>query len=448
MQFQQWLRPARRGVARSYYEGMRCREDLAGWSRSDKETWILRRLQFSVRRAFEETLYYREMFQTIGFDPYINFSFDEFAHLPIIERRDIQREGKRLLSNVIPLRRLRRDATGGSTGSPTEIWLGTEEEGWAASGREFFHKQVGVPAGTRTAALWGHHLDPVASDRLLDRFVSFAHNGRWFDCFRLSSEILESYHHELDEYRPACVVAYANAMGQLAEHILERGYRPRYPTRCVITGAEKLQPGHREVIERVFGRPVHERYGSRDVGLMAFQVDPARTHDLTVDWCNIFIEPESDSPQADILITKLHADGMPLIRYRVGDIGLFPDRSLPGHPTFILHEVLGRSLDRIWLPNGKWIHGIQFPHLMKDHPVREFMLVQNPDFSVQLDLVPKRGFSEASRREIEATISANLQGLALRVGLVDEIHRTKAGKWRPVMSHIDFEKMAARGEVN
>ena len=50
--------------------------------------------------------------------------------------------------------------------------------------------------------------------------------------------------------------------------------------------------------------------------------------------------------------------------------------------------------DRVWLPTGQWINGIQLPHLLKDYPVREFMFLQRADYSVQLKIVPKENLSQ------------------------------------------------------
>ena len=126
-----------------------------------------------------------------------------------------------------------------------------------------------------------------------------------------------------------------------------------------------------------------------------------------------------------------------MLRYRIGDIGRFSGGQRPGHPAFTLSEVVGRDTERIWLPDGRWIHGIQIPHLMKDFPVREFMFVQNADYSLELKLVPRQGFEDASRAQILSTVAANLPGLALSITLVDDIPRTRANKWRPVVSEIN-----------
>jgi phenylacetate-CoA ligase len=398
---------------------------------------MLNRLRFVVRRAYRETEYYREFLDETGFDPHFDFSFDDYSHLPVLERDSVRTAGNSIISTAVPPDQLKREATGGSTGEPTEIWIGPEESGWSESGGESFFRRLGVPTGTRTGLLWGHHLDPVASDRLRDRYYAFANNIKWFDCFRLSPEVLDGYHKEFERWKPACIIAYASALASLAEYLLNNGIKPAYPPRCLITGAEKLFPQQRETINRVFDQPVHERYGSRDIGCIGYQTSVAQNLSFEIDWSNLLVERETDESDSAILITKLHADGMPMLRYRIGDIGRFSGDQRPGHPVFTLREVVGRDTERIWLPDGRWIHGIQIPHLMKDFPVREFMLVQSSDYSVVLKVVPRNGFGESNRAGIEATVAANLPGVALSIAVVDEIPRTRANKWRPVVSEIN-----------
>ena len=432
---QRLVRPSRRAGMQSFVEGMRFRSQTLNWDLETRRVWILQRLRFVVRRAYVGTPYYRELFDSVGFDPHAEFTFEDFGKLPILSRHDIGKAGEKLQSKPKDEQVLLQ-ATGGSDGVPTEVLLGPEELGWGESGQEHFRHRIGVPTGSRTALLWGHHLDPQASDSFRDRYHCFEQNQRWFDCLRMSPEVLEQYHQELTRWKPACVIAYASALGQLAEYVLQQGYRPAYPTHCFITGAEKLWPHHRELIQKAFNRPTHERYGARDAGGIAFQFEPWRTLDYETDWTNTLVEPETDELEAPILITKLHADAMPIIRYRVGDVGRFPESANPGHPTFILHEVIGRIADRIWLPNGRWITGLQIPHMMKDYPVKEFVFSQRADYSIEIRIVPKHDFAEEHRNSILKTVAANLPGVSISIEIVQNIERTAANKWRPVVSEI------------
>jgi phenylacetate-CoA ligase len=433
---QRSTRPATRPTQQAFSEGLRFRRMAATWDRDRKTAWILDRLRTTVRHAYEKTVYYRDLLDRNEFDPYSEFGFDEFSHLPVLTREHVHEAGRNLLASSVPHDQLRKDVTGGSTGVPTEIWLGPNERGWRDSGMEHFFQALGVPEGSRTALLWGHHLDPKATDSFRDRYQAFVSNVRWFDSLRLSPQTLDKYHQELERYRPALIIAYASSLGYLAEHILTRNYKPSYPTRCFVTGGEKLWSRHRRLIESAFGRPVHERYGSRDAGCLGVQLDHGNSLEYTIDWSNTMVEPELSQVESPILITKLQADGMPMLRYRIGDIGRFPAESKPGHPTFVLPDVMGRVVDRISLPDGRWIAGQEVPHLLKDYPVREFLFLQRPDHSVDLQIVPQQEFDEGSLRKIKETLMANLPGLPIRIELKDAVVRTKSNKWRPVISEV------------
>ena len=64
------------------------------------------------------------------------------------------------------------------------------------------------------------------------------------------------------------------------------------------------------------------------------------------------------------------------------------------------------------------------------------MLIQHSNYSVQINIIPRTGFGEESRRSILAAVEANLPGLSVTAVLVNEIPRNKAGKRRPVVSAI------------
>jgi phenylacetate-CoA ligase len=431
-------RKQQRAPMRAFREGMTFRRATVQWSDEQKREWILNRLRFVVRRAARETPFYRELLARINFNTDEDFSFDDFARIPVLERDEVRRAGRSLVSERMSESEMIKDATGGSTGEPTEVWLGAEEQGWRESGLEYWRERVGAPTGVRTIFFWGHHLDPHATDSWRDRYHAFESNARWFDCFRLSEEKLEEYHREFTRLRPALILAYAGALSSLAEYLEARGVKnPAYPTRCFITGAEKLWPREREIIERVFaGRPVYERYGSRDVGLIGMQTNAPRSLDFEIDWSSVLLEPETNDEESSILVTKLRADAMPMIRYRIGDMGRFTEADKPGYPALRVREIMGRETDRIWLPDGRWVNGLEMPHMMKSYPVREFMFRQRADYSIELQVVPQNGFNEEARRSIIETVSANLPSLDVVLNLVDEIARTRANKRRFVVTEV------------
>lgn len=436
-----WRRKRRadkREVFRFYQQGLKLRRLAENWRHEKKQEWILQSLQYAIHRASQETVYYRDLLEKVGINSARDLSFDDFAKFPVLEREDIQKAGDDLITNAIPKGKLVKDSTGGSTGTPTQIWLGAEEIGWKESGIDFSLEKIGVPLGARKAYFWGHHLDPHAGESLKEQIKSFAANERYFDCFRLSPEVFEKYNREFEKYAPDCIIAYASALGQFAEYLREKNIKPKnYPKICFVTGAEKLYENHRQAIEEVFEKPVFERYGGRDFGGAAIQTNPSENLFYEIDWMWALVEPEDETEEnSAILVTKLHADAMPMIRYRVGDIAEFPAKSKSGHPSFWLNKIVGRDLDRIWLPDGKCVHAIEIPHLLKDFSLREFVLIQDEDYSIHLQIVPKNNFIAEDANKIERIITANLPNLPFELKKVKEISKTKANKWRPVISKV------------
>lgn len=429
------LRAETREVAAHYAAGMRFRAQSANWDVHRREGHVLRQLQAVVRHAAQTTPFYSERFRASSFDPSVDFSFDEFAQLPVLERHDVADHSSTMLaSDSVPSQR-RKDGTGGSTGVPLQYWSGPEERGWRLSGQDSYMEGLGVARGASVAFLWGHHIDSKERTQWRERLRDTVTNRRWYDCFRLSPEILLGYHGEMSAFSPSAIVAYASALDAMATTLLDRGIRASYPSRRVVTGGEKLWPSQRTRVEAAFSAPVHERYGSRDVGFIAGQYDGREGGALIVDWANLLIEPETSDEHSAILVTKLHADAMPMIRYRVGDIARFPTGSRPGGPAWELPEVVGRQLDGLHLPDGRWVHGIGIPHLMKEQPLREFQIRQNADYSIDVLVVPSDGYTSAAGDEIVRVLRENLPGVPMRLQAVAAIERTGANKWRPVITH-------------
>ena len=267
------VRPGFRPAAVHFRDGLRFRADAVGWSEERRREWILGRLREAVRRA-AALPFYADRFAAAGFDPRADFSFADYAALPPLEREEVREAGRALISPDVPSAQVRKDATGGSTGTPTTIWTGPRERGWRESGIEHFMRRIGLPAGSRIGMLWGHHLDPIARSSVRERAQDWIRNMRWYDCLRLSDEVLAGYHEELQDWRPEALVCYASSLAALAE--AAAGDTPAYPKRAFVTGAEKVYAAQRERIEAVYGKPVVERYGARDIGLIAFQVNAPR----------------------------------------------------------------------------------------------------------------------------------------------------------------------------
>src|SRR5215211_4144456 len=91
-------RPATRRTQQAFNEGLRFRREAVHWDNEQGTRWIKERLRSVVRRAYDETVYYRELFDRNRFDPHAEFDFDDFARLPVLTRDDVKEAGSKLLA--------------------------------------------------------------------------------------------------------------------------------------------------------------------------------------------------------------------------------------------------------------------------------------------------------------------------------------------------------------
>src|SRR5262249_8373738 len=151
---------------------------------------------------------------------------------------------------------------------------------------------------------------------------------------------------QLCRRRPRFVLAYARAAVLFARWAEARDLRLHRPD-AVLTSAEVLEEDERAVIERAFGCRVFNRYGCREVSVIASECD---AHDgLHVMAEGLYVELETPTGPArpgemgSVLVTDLLNPAMPLVRYRIGDMASWaPGRCACGRGLPRLAKVSGR----------------------------------------------------------------------------------------------------------
>ena len=233
----------------------------------------MRRLQALLAHAYEHAAYYRRVFDQAGVRPEAIESLDDLRRLPTLSKREVREHLSDLLADNYPKEKLRRDSTGGSTGIPvvfdrdlprgdSRMAVGLRHDGW-----------TGWRIGERLAYVWGAQRDFGPMEKIRWRLASrFVHRHIMLDAAALDEESMHRFAAELQRWRPALIVAYAGGAYVFSKFLLDRGIRLPAPKGVVCT-AESLYPQHREVIERALGAPVFNRYGTREMGLIASECD-------------------------------------------------------------------------------------------------------------------------------------------------------------------------------
>jgi phenylacetate-CoA ligase len=436
-----------------YEAGFQRRKSLHYWRELERSQWKsrdeLRGIQFTALKsllthAFRSSTYYKELWTQLGLHPAELRGLDDLEKWPLLER-DAIRQNLPLLRCDRPGEQLITKATGGSSGVPLQFYLNSDSDDRRMAAWHRGYSWAGAGPGTRQVYLWGVPLGKRTrrqqwKDHIYQRWI---YRRDVLNTFELSEETMPRYLERYNRARPDVLVAYTNPLDAFARWLEERGARPFAP-KSIVVGAEKLHAFQRERIERVFGAPVFETYGSREFMLIGGECERHDGLHLTAEHLIVEIlddegRPVADCDQGNVVVTDLFNYGLPFVRYVTGDraVGGFANcacgRGLP-----LLRKVVGRQLDVLTTPSGRQIPGEFFPHLVKDFAdVRRFQVVQTSLDEIVLKMVVGTCWSRDSRSQLERLVRAQLgDDVRFTVEEVADIPLTAAGKLRVVVNQL------------
>jgi phenylacetate-CoA ligase len=246
----------------------------------------------------------------------------------------------------------------------------------------------------------------------------------------------------LDDHEFVYYAGYPSVIHAMAASVLEVGVRLSRPPRFVFTGAENVLDYQRRDIAAVTGATLTDQYGFSEGCGNASHCKALVYHE---DFEFGIIECVDPRPVGDgrvagrIVCTGFASPDTPLIRYDVGDIGVWerPDhRCSCGRESAILTAVDGRRDDYVVTPEGGRI--MRFDYLFKDtQNIREAQVIQRRPDAIALRIVRRDGYSARDetllRDQVRQWISPTI-GVSFEY--TDEIPRQPNGKFRAVVSEL------------
>jgi phenylacetate-CoA ligase len=416
----------------------------------ERTQWLapheIERVQLGRLRTFlhgvgRNVPYYRELFRRHGFDPAGVGSVADLRALPFLDKATIRANVDALKSETAGT--LVKYNTGGSSGEPLVFYMGMGRVSHDVAAKWRATRWWGVDIGDPEVVLWGSPVELGKQDRvkaLRDRVL----RSHLLPAFEMSDERMDRYLDAIARIRPRMLFGYASALALLATHAERRG---RLMSDCgakvAFATGETLYPGQRAVIERVFGAPVANGYGSRDAGFIAHQCPSGALH-LSAEHIVVELVDEDGHPvppgeQGEIVTTHLATDDFPFIRYRTGDVAVLGTEPCAcGRGLPVLREVFGRSTDFVRTKAGNAMHALALIYEVRDKPgVQAFKLTQEADYSLDLQLVTGPGFTAEVESSIRAGILARMGSDAvLTIRRVTAIPPEKSGKYRYVVSRV------------
>ena len=211
----------------------------------------------------------------------------------------------------------------------------------------------------------------------------------------------------------------------------------------VCTTGEPLYPHQRELIARVFGAPVANEFGSRDIGFTAHEAPGGQmllmSESHIIEVLDKAGQPVAPGEVGEAVITGLTSAAQPFIRYRTGDmLRLAQEAAVGGQGLHVIAEVSGRQTDFVVAADGRVMHALAVIYVLRAVPgIAQFKCIQHALDRMEVQIVPDANWSDTARHAVVAGLQARLgEALKVELRLLDEIPPEASGKHRDVVSHV------------
>lgn len=395
---------------------------------------LLRQL---VRHAYARVPYYRDTWDPAAVARIESAA--DLAGLPVLDRATVNALGPAgLLADGHTAATTRAARTSGSSGMPVTL--------------HYSERELGYLRATYLADLLACGLRP--HDRIgYFRVTGFRRHR--LERLGLARNVHIDTSRSIDEQvtaflagRPTFLRGFPNAIATVVAELKRRGVTYRGVHSVVFAGESLAEDARAEVLD-YFGATGHEVYASVEAYTIARSCPRGSLHLRSTD---VVVEVEHDDGTVsvadgagEILVTRLRADAMPLVRYRLGDRVLIVPNDCPCgvRHTPVVRQIQGRVEDRIRTRDGRFRTGDFFASLLRHVTgIRQFQFVQRSPGAVEVLLVPAAGQAEDGSGHADlaerarAALEPSLGDFAVTVRVVERIAPEPNGKIRLVKAEV------------
>ncbi|WP_139363441.1 phenylacetate--CoA ligase family protein [Flavobacterium sp. LM5] len=314
---------------------------------------------------------------------------------PIMTKATLIQNSSGLRSKSFPDATTVRVHTSGSYGMPATFYLSKRKKRRQWAEVLYYGAHCGYQVGTAHAYFRSN--PPKSKLRFFIQNEYFFASKILDDCFAAQAV------QQLSRKKIKILIGFPSAIAYLATYCLQQERSPSdFAIEGIISCSENLTNRHRAVIEKAFGVPVHNRYSTEELGVLGYQYEREGVFQLnTAHYIFEVLQMESDASVAvgevgRVVVTDLHSEAMPLIRYETGDLAVL-EAVFDFEPTWArqLKAFSGRSVQLLRSVEGKPLYPLYFDTLMDAFPFFEqYQLIQESETTFTIVLVPNFAFEK------------------------------------------------------
>lgn len=429
--------------------GERVRAHLREYCAHDKLTreTLFRIQQQALARvvdfACEQTTHYRSWNDTRSGPSSVYPTLDG---VPLLEKSLI-RDHPGVLASQGGQRFVEHKTTSGSTGHPVTVAKDRDALARERAATWRAYGWAGLAVAAPQALLWG--VPHTARGRLRARVIDILANRRRLPFFGIDEASLQRHLEEVQRFRPHFLYGYVSAVAEFVRFLTDRGERLPDSLRCIITTSELLDPATRALIEEGTGLRVFNEYGCGEVGSIAHECEAGALHIMSDNLVLECLPGDGVLPEGlgELVVTDLYNRAMPLLRYRLGDLGQISHRECAcGRPYPILERIVGRAYDTIVTRSGKSYHPEAILYVFEDlrrmqTALPRYQAIQYRAGELEIRFETPEPLSEHLKAFTTQAFRRSFgDDLSVEVYTTREIQREPSGKLR-IVKRIEKERM-------
>ncbi len=401
------------------------------------------KLQKLLHYVLKHNDYFIEKYK--GYDP-----FNDFSSLPILSKEELRSNYKQLVTPNAD-KRMDLAKTSGSTGVPIKFYRDRVLFGYTLASIYRAHRWYGIDIGSKECMLWGV---PIGlKNRFIVKTKDFLLNRFREKEFNLNTNTLIHIYDKILRERPDYLFGYTSMIYEFALFIQDTARDGKaLKLKIVICTAEMIYDHQRAMIEEVLGCKVVSEYGAAETGIISYEC-PKGEHHISDDCVYIEIVDDDFRPlpigeTGKVIVTVLHSFSSPIIRYEIGDYAsLSGEDCTCGIHLSLLKNIIGRTSDIIFTPNGKSYHSIILYYILKEYTdkwggVNQFKVYQKKIDQLELHIVKGNEYDKNGelwlKKKIQEKFSTDMQVIFV---YPDKIEREPSGKLRDFVSNLNTEKL-------
>jgi phenylacetate-CoA ligase len=416
------------------------------WSKTEWTSYSDHRLCYVLHRAATRVPYYRDYWTRRRLRGE-NGSWEYLENWPILEKKTVRENPAAFLADDCDSRAMFREYTSGTTGTPLRILSSRKTmRHWYALVEARWRHWYGVSRKDRWAIVGGQLVTPVEQCRPPFWVWNAGLNQLYMSSYHLAPRFIPHYLDALQNYSVKYLWGYSSSLHALALEALH--LKKPVKLEVAIANAEPLFRHQREVISEAFGCPVRETYGMCEMVAAASECESSQLHLWPEVGLVETLHSENsciDHGVGELVCTSLLNSDMPLVRYRVGDMGLVCGsgtacscgRSLP-----LMSSIEGRTDDLLYTADGR-VLGRLDPVFKSNLPIRAAQIIQEELDYVRVRYVPAQEFTHDTAKSIIAGLRARMGEVEVVLEQVEDIPRHANGKFRAVICNLSPEQRQA-----